>query len=295
MAVRADLPPLASLEAFAKAAETRSFKDAADSLHVSPSALTRRIQALEEQLGVALFRRLNPGLELTREGERYLETVRRTLGDLRRAQEQLTSPPRAPLRISALQSFTEGFLVPHLPDFEAKHPHVQLEVGATLNYADFDRDPVDVAIRFGVGPWGDLHAEPLVELRYFPICSPALLEGDPPLRTPADLAHHTQLNVAQVMPAWPAWLAGAGVPGLVPRKVVTYDHLSIALTAAESGQGVAVCAKFLCANRIASGRLVVPFDIPLVSESTYHLVCRAEGLDDPRIVALRDWLVDSLA
>jgi LysR family glycine cleavage system transcriptional activator len=290
-----ELPPLASLEAFAKAAETLSFKDAADALFVSPSALTRRIQSLEEQLGVALFRRLNPGLELTREGERYLGTARRVLGELRRAQEQLRAPAHRPLRISALQSFTEGFLVPHLPEFHAKHPDVELEIGATLNYADFDRDPVDVAIRFGVGPWGDLHAEPLVELRYFPVCSPALLDGDPPLRTPVDLAHHAQLNVTQVMPAWPAWLANAGVPGLVPRKVVTYDHLSIALTAAESGQGVAVCAKFLCANRLAAGRLVVPFDIPLVSESTYHLVCRPEDLDDPRITALRDWLVDSLA
>jgi LysR family glycine cleavage system transcriptional activator len=295
MVTAKDLPPLASLEAFAKAAETLSFKDAADALFVSPSALTRRIQSLEEQLGVALFRRLNPGLELTREGERYLATARRVLGELRRAQEQLRAPAHRPLRISALQSFTEGFLVPHLPEFHAKHPDVELEIGATLNYADFDRDPVDVAIRFGVGPWGDLHAEPLVELRYFPVCSPALLDGDPPLRTPVDLAHHAQLNVTQVMPAWPAWLANAGVPGLVPRKVVTYDHLSIALTAAESGQGVAVCAKFLCANRLAAARLVVPFDIPLVSDSTYHLVCRPEDLDDPRITALRDWLVDSLA
>jgi LysR family transcriptional regulator, glycine cleavage system transcriptional activator len=290
-----ELPPLPFLEAFAKAAETLSFKDAADSLHVSPSALTRRIQSLEEQLGTALFRRLNPGLELTREGTRYLETVRRALGELRRAQEELTAPPRAPLRISALQSFTEGFLVPRLPEFEAAHPGVELEVSATLRYADFDRDPVDVAIRFGVGPWGDLHAEPLVELHYFPVCSPALQDGDPPLRAPADLANHVQLNVSQVMQAWPDWLECAGVAGLTPRKVVTYDHLSIALTAAESGQGVAVCAKFLCANRLASGRLCVPFDIPLVSKATYHLVCRPEGLDDPRIVALRDWLVDSLA
>jgi LysR family transcriptional regulator, glycine cleavage system transcriptional activator len=295
MASRDVLPPLASLDAFAKSAETLSFKDAADALHVSPSALTRRIQALETQLGLSLFRRLNPGLELTREGERYLATVRRVLADLRHAQESLTTPPQAPLRISALQSFTEGFLVPHLPDFERKHPGIALEVGATLRYADFDRDPVDVAIRFGVGPWGELHSEPLMELRYFPVCSPSLLAGDPPLRTPEDLANHTQLNVSQVPQAWPEWLEAAGVPELVPKRVVTYDHLSIALTAAESGQGVAVCAKFLCANRLASGRLCVPFDVPLVSESTYHLVCRPEGLDDPRIVALRDWLVDTLA
>src|SRR5436190_12141781 len=97
-----DFPPLPFLQAFAKAAETLSFKDAADALHVSPSALTRRIQSLEEQLGTPLFRRLNPGIELTREGERYLETVRRVLSDLRRAHEEFAAVSSAPLRISAL-------------------------------------------------------------------------------------------------------------------------------------------------------------------------------------------------
>lgn len=107
------------------------------------------------------------------------------------------------MRISALQSFTESWLVPRLPDFENRHPGIGLEVTATLRYADFDRDPVDVAIRFGTGPWEGL-------------------------------------------------------------------------------QGVALCAPFLCEQRLASGRLCVPFDIPLESQATYHLVCRPEGLDDPR-------------
>lgn len=108
-----DFPPLSFLQAFAKAAETLSFKNAADALHLSPSALTRRIQALENQIGVALFRRLHPGLELTREGERYLESVGRVLTEMRRAHEALTPTISEPLHISALQSFTEGWLVPH--------------------------------------------------------------------------------------------------------------------------------------------------------------------------------------
>jgi len=290
-----DFPPLSFLQAFAKAAETLSFKDAADALHLSPSALTRRIQALENQIGVALFRRLNPGLELTREGERYVESVRRVLAEMRRAHEALTPTISEPLRISALQSFTEGWLVPHRGDFEKKHPGIELEVTATLRYADFDHDPVDVAIRFGTGPWAGLHSEPIVDLAYLPVCSPSLLTGDPPLREPADLADHTLIRVAQVPEAWPDWLRGAGVGDLAVRRFVTYDHLGIALSAAEAKHGVALCAKFLCAPRLDSGRLCIPFDVPLQSASTYHLVCRPESLDDPRVVALRDWLVDSLA
>ena len=290
-----DFPPLAALRAFAHAARTGSFKDTAFELHLSPSAVSRQIQALEEHLGVALFRRLNPGLVLTAEGREYLAAVNRALGELRRGHEAVTNARSRPLRVSALQSFTESWLIPHLPDFERAHPGIELQLEATLRYADFDRDPVDVAIRFGTGPWGDLHAEPIVDLEYFPVCSPSLLDADPPLRTPADLARHTLIHVKQVPDAWAAWLRAAGVGGLTPRAEVTYDHVSIALSAAVAGRGVALCAKLLCGRPLADGHLCLPFAIGARSEETYHLVCRPDGLDDPRIVALRDWLVDTLA
>jgi LysR family glycine cleavage system transcriptional activator len=289
------LPPIAFLRAFSRAAETLSFKEAAAELNLSPSAVSRQIQSLEAHLGVALFRRLNPGLEITDEGRRYLEAVNRVLGELRRAQEGFAVPGSGPLRVSALESFTESWLIPHLGDFERAHPGIELQVEATLRYADFDRDPVDVAIRFGTGPWADLHGEPIVDLTYFPVCSPTLRAGKSPLREPADLRSHTIIHVSQTPDAWDEWLRQAGVAGLTPKRAVTYDHLSIALSAAESGHGVALSSEFLCAQRLAAGRLCVPFDVRARSRSTYHLVCRPEGLEDPRIVALRDWLVDALA
>ena len=86
----------------------------------------------------------------------------------------------------------------------------------------------------------------------------------------------------------------AGVAGLQPKRSVIYDHLSIALSAAESGHGVALSSDFLCAQRLATGRLLAPFRVRARSASTYHLVCRPEGLEAPRIVALRDWLVEAL-
>src|SRR5690348_3776713 len=113
-----DFPALSFLQAFERAAATLSFKDAADALHISPSALTRRIQSLETQLGFTLFRRLNPGRELTSEGARYLESVRRVLAEMRRAHQALAPARAGPLRISALQSFVESWLVPHLGEFE---------------------------------------------------------------------------------------------------------------------------------------------------------------------------------
>jgi LysR family glycine cleavage system transcriptional activator len=288
-----DLPPIASLRAFARAARTLSFKEAARELHVSASALSRQIQALEEHLGAPLFRRTNPGLALTDEGRSYLAAVDAALAQLAAAQERLR-PQSRPLRVSALESFSESWLVPNLRDFERTHPDVPIELEATLRYADFARDAVDVAIRFGTGPWDGLHSEPIVDLDIFPVCSPALAAGDPPLRRPADLAHHTLIHVAQTPDAWTGWLRAAGA-ALEPNRHVTYDHVSIALSAAESGQGVALSTAILCAARLAAGRLCRPFRETARSDATYHFVCRPESLDSPRVTAFRDWLVDRLA
>jgi LysR family glycine cleavage system transcriptional activator len=290
--MKPELPATSALRAFSLAARFRSFKRAADDLGLSPSALSRQIQALEEHLGVRLFRRLNPGLELTGAGRRYLADVNAALERLEAAQERVSPRPRR-LRVSALESFTESWLVPHLPEFEAAHPGVELAIEATLRYADFTHDPVDVAIRFGRGPWEGVHSEPLLDLDYFPVCSPALAEEG--LSEPADLARHTLIHVAQTPDAWRDWLRAAGVPGLEPRRAVVYDHVSIALSAAASGQGVALSTPILCDRWLRDGRLGRPFPGSQRSNETYHFVCRPEGLDDPRITALRDWLVGRLA
>jgi LysR family glycine cleavage system transcriptional activator len=291
---RHDLPAMDSLRAFARAARTLSFKRAAAELHVSASALSRRIQGLEEHLGAPLFRRLNPGLELTAAGERYRAVVDDALGRLEAAQSELSPGAEPCLRLSALPSFCESWLVPHLPEFERAHG-IRIELEATLRYADFERDRVDAAIRFGTGPWDGLHAEPIVRLEFQPVCAPSLRKAEPPLRTPADLAAHTLIHVSQVPDAWRAWLRSAGQGALVPRREVHYDHVALALSAAETGQGVALSAPLLCGQRVRDGRLCFPFEHALVSDATYHFVCRPADLADPRICALRDWLVEELA
>jgi len=286
-----DLPPIDSLRAFARAARTGSFKRAAAELHVSASALSRRIQALEEHLGTPLFRRLNPGIELTEAGSRYRGVVDAVLARLEAAQDELVPARERRLRVSALVSFSESWLVPNLPEFERAHPELAVEVEATLRYADFQRDPVDVAIRFGSGPWQGLHSEPLVALEFFPVCAPALA---PPLREPADLVQHTLIHVAQTPELWRAWLRRAAQPELVPRRELRFDHVALVLSAAESGQGVALATTLSCEQRLRDGRLCRPFELSVASPETYHFVCRPDGLEDPAIRALRDWLVTRL-
>ena len=289
-----DLPPLDALRAFERAAHTLSFKRAAQELHVSPSALSRRIQGLEAHLGVALFKRLNPGLALTTEGARYLEGVHEALTALGQAHAAVAPVVWRPLRVSATESFCANWLVPRLDDFEAAHPGIALELETTFRYADFERDEVDAAIRFGTGPWEGLHAEPIAEVRFFPVCAPALTNGSSPLSRPADLSEHVLIHVTQIARAWSLWLAEAGLPDLEPRRHVTYDHVEIALRAAEAGQGVALGTRINCNSQLESRRLVQPFALEVRAPPTYHFQCRPEGLSDPRVTALRDWLVASL-
>ena len=298
---------MSSLVAFESAARHLSFKIAAEELHLSPSALSRQIQTLEAHLQTALFERLNPGLALTEAGAAYRGEVEEVLSRLRAGQSRLRADPKGPLRVSALESFSARWLIPHLPEFEMRHPEVSLEIEATLRYADFERDAVDVAIRFGSGPWEGLHGEPLVDMRVFPVCKPGLIvatdssgsrsgSGSAPASASAeDLAGQTLIHVSQIPSAWKQWLTEAGQGDLKAARDITYDHVGIALSAAESGQGVALSTRFLCAAELRSGRLVIPIDREMVSEETYHLVCKEESLLDPRVIAFRDWLVESLS
>lgn len=284
-----DLPPIDSLRAFASAARTASFKRAAAELHLSASALSRRIQALEEHLGGPLFRRLNPGIELTDAGVRYRAVVDDVIARLEAAQTELVPARVRRFRISTLVSFSENWLVPRLPEFERAHPELAIEVEATLRYADFQRDSVDAAIRFGTGPWDGLHSEPLTALEFFPVCAPELS-----LREPRDLARQTLIHLTQTPSLWRAWLRCAGEPELEPQREVRYDHVALVLSASESGQGVALGTSLSCESRLREGRLRRPFAQSVPSPDNYHFVCRPDGLDDPVIRALRDWLVERL-
>lgn len=281
---------LQALVVFESAGRHRSLKLAAAELHVTPSAVSRQIRALEQDLGVQLFRRLVRGIEPTEDGAAYLSRISAALADLERATDAVRARERKPLRLSVLQSFASNWLVPRLPRFEAAHPGIDLRMEATTAYADFRRDPVDLAIRFGRGPWAGLHSEPLLALDFFPVCRPGLRNGKPPLRRPEDLAAHTWLEEVHVPDAWPTWLRAAGIPGIRPGRTLQYDNAQLLLEAAVAGQGVALATRVIGDRYLRERRLIRPFDVVAPSAVTYHLVARPDDLEQPSIRAFRKWL-----
>jgi DNA-binding transcriptional LysR family regulator len=186
-----------------------------------------------------------------------------------------------------LASFAGNWLLPRLADFEAKHPAIAVELRATTDYADFERDDVDAAIRFGTGPWAGLANEALLSLRVFAVCSPAVAAA---VRVPADLASQRLLHESHVADAWSGYLAAAGVPALVPAAERTLDNAQLLLEAAAAGQGVALSTPVLAHRLLSEGKLVRPLDVVTESPRTYHFVWRPGDERRTSVRAFRDWL-----
>ncbi len=301
MAPFTHLPSLAALRVFEAAGRHLSFTNAAVELCVTTSAVSRQIRALEDELGRPLFTRQPRGLALTPDGAVYLTRVAdalRRLDDASAALKTITPASaggRRRLRLSVLASFAGNWLVPRLPAFERAHPDVDVAMEATTRYADFARDPVDLAIRFGTGPWEGLVSEPLFPLEFYPVCQPPRARNGPPLRTPSDLAHHTWLEEVHIPTAWPLWLAAAGVAGLEPVRRLTYDHAQLMLDAAMAGQGIALTSDVIAERALRERRLVRPFAVTATAPWTYHLVMRPDGREDPAVRAFREWIVAEVA
>jgi LysR family glycine cleavage system transcriptional activator len=286
------LPSLPALRVFEAAGRHLSFTLAADELHVTTSAVSRQIRALEGDLGLRLFERRSRGLELTRKGAAYLAEVADALRRLDRASAALRADGgRCVLRLSVLPSFAGNWLVPRLPAFEKAHPGIDVVMEATTRYADFAREPVDVAIRFGTGPWKGVESEPLLPLEFYPVCRPDQIRGDPPLRRIPDLARHTWLEEIHVPKAWQLWLEAAGAQALEPVRRVEYDNAQIMLDAVMAGQGVALTTDVIAERYLRERRLIRPFRVRAQSTFTYHLVFRSEDRGSPPVGAFRDWIV----
>jgi LysR family transcriptional regulator, glycine cleavage system transcriptional activator len=291
------LPSLNGLRAFEAAARHLSFTRAASELNVTQTAISHQIRRLEAQLGLRLFLRRNRSLALTREAETYLPAVRAAFEDLRRATERLQRPGRERLLIvSTMASLAAKWLLPRLAQFQEAHPGIEVRISSSSHLVDFQREEVDLAIRYGRGHWPGLDARWLMAEDIFPVCSPALLKGAKPLKRPQDLAHHTLIHGSLSREDWQVWLTAAGLPRLLAgRPGLTFDLSLMAVQAAIDGLGVALGRSALVEADIEAGRLVVPFDVKLPAEAGYYVVAPEETADTPKIALFRDWLIQAAA
>jgi LysR family transcriptional regulator, glycine cleavage system transcriptional activator len=288
------LPPLNGLKAFEAAARSESFTRAAEELNVTQGAVSHQVKALEDTLGLKLFRRERQRLILTEAGRDYLTVIRLALDQIAVGTERLLQRQESgALTVSTSPDFAAKWLVNRLSRFAEKCPDVDLRVSATTHYVDFARDDVDVAIRHGDGNWPGLDVQRLYSERLFPVCSPKLVAGRKRITKAADLLKFTLLRLEDAK-NWTRLLEAAGVKATVPPGPVL-NRASMLIDAAIDGQGIALARTALAALDMINGRLVRPVDVSLRMANTYWIVCPKSVSTVPKIAAFRNWIFAEVA
>ncbi len=297
------IPGLRALKAFDASARHLNFTRAAHELNVTPAAVSHQIKELEDAVGMQLFQRTSRHMQLTRQGEILKPAISEALEGLTRALQRIRqSENPTQVRVTVSPSLAAKWLVPRLDRFLDTMPGADVRIDVSPEPPDFDREDVDVAIRFGDGIFPGLQVDKLFHEMVFPVCSPDLLKGAKPLREPRDLLQFTLIHLdweaqGAVWPNWRMWMKAAGVKDFNDTRGLHFSQTSLALEAALDGHGVALGETTLAADDLASGRLVKPFELALRSPAQfgYHLITRRDNADRPMTKAFRNWILAEAA
>ena len=217
MTSKTHLPSMSALRAFEAVARQLSFTRAATELNLTQTAVTHQIRNLETTLGLRLFERGPNGISLTDAGQTYLRSVRGALIEIAAASDRLSRyQDDAVLNLQCLGTYAIKQLIPRLAVFRARHPQITLRIQTMQHFTPDMRLDFDVAIWHGAGEWQGVRADRLTTDEIFPVCSPALLQREGPLKRIEDLAHTTIIRTSSaiVPDEWPFWLEAAGMRDL---------------------------------------------------------------------------------
>lgn len=290
------LPPLNALRVFEVAARHMSFTKAAEELAVTPGAVSQQIKALEDFLGVPIFRRRKRAIFLTDEAQASLPLLREGFERLTEASRVLAARQESRrLTVSVAPSLAAKWLAPRLGGFQDMRPDLDVWVSADMNLVDLAGGDVDIGIRYGAGRYDGLIVERLMSEEIIPVASPALIHGARPLREPSDLRFHTLLHDAglendPLCPTWSMWLRAAGLRDIDSARGPKFNQSSLVIDAAIAGEGVALAKAQLARADLASGRLATPFSGATPAAFAYYIVHAPVRSVAPAVTAFKAWL-----
>lgn len=288
-------PSLPELHAFLAVCHHGSFSRSAQSLFVTQAAVSRSVQRLEARLNCDLFRRTSEGVTPTEKGQAFQALVEPHVAGLEHATMLFTSThnsarkSKSKLRLSVIPTLGTRWLMPRLPQFQAAHPGVAVELRQFHYDEKFDRSDVDVWIdvkRAKAWPRGYKHIY-LLGKDIAPVCAPAIASR---LERPQDLLDETLLHHTNFPDNWALWLHGAGLARVQPELGPGFDLGNNLIVAATIGMGVAVIHPFIVARELASGELVMPFKTVVSTGRGYHVCYRNAQAENPMVQAFVDWL-----
>jgi LysR family glycine cleavage system transcriptional activator len=284
--------PLRGIAVFEAVARHGSLKAAARELNLSPSAVSHQIRALEETLGVELFRRVSRGVQLSPDAARYADVLHGLFERLRSATASVAAPgwSRTSTRVVRLMtppSLATHWLMPRLPDFIAAHPGIDLRVFA-VRTADGNAEDFDITIGYGDATRWQGRARPLLEETIQPYCAPSL--RGPRTLTPRQLLTRPLIQSRENAVSWESWFGRHGLSFAAAQEgPLQLDPSYVAIEAAVKGVGIILESSLLTREHVESGRLVAPVRETQPPSISYWLLPVAKGARRP-VVEAHDWL-----
>ncbi|HEY0958963.1 MAG TPA: LysR substrate-binding domain-containing protein [Novosphingobium sp.] len=292
MAIRR-LPPLRALEAFVRVVRLGSAKAAASELGLSPSALSRRVTALEDFTGKRLFTRQHQAMKLTDDGQAFYDAIAPKLEELAEAVESQIDPGRVlRLHLGVPGLFGGQRLFPRLPELRKLHPRLHIDIDSRPHVADRVGDTLDAAIVMSKEPDASLYSVRLDHNRVYAITSKDLAKDIGLEPDAATLSKQTFLIHHDLPHSFDAWKDAMGMQRLTPAAIDHFDSGQLMLEAAAQGLGIAIMHDdhFI---RAGDGRLTHLFDIEVESPYSYWFICRPRDLESRPVRIFHDWLVQA--
>ncbi|MES2058351.1 MAG: LysR substrate-binding domain-containing protein [Pseudomonadota bacterium] len=287
------IPPLAAIRVFEAASRHGNFSRAAEELGLTQAAVSYQMKLLEERLGASLFQRQGRGMVLTDLGRRIAPRVIDAFTSLGEAFAIAETENDSVLSITAPRTFATNWLSGRLGNFHAIRPDLSVRLDVSDQMVDLASSEFDVAIRGTSAPPAGLVAHFLMRMPVTPLASPAFLAAHP-LRTPADLLTVTRLSPDDDW--WDLWFDsltdldsnGRTHTGIRFESQVLEGHAAIA------GHGVAIVSPPMFQAAIDAGLLVQPFDHIATYRNAFWLLYPEHKRNQPKVRALRDWLLDEV-
>jgi LysR family glycine cleavage system transcriptional activator len=299
--MRRKIPSSNALLCFDAAARHRSLTRAAVELSLTQSAVSRQILALEESLGVALFKRTRHGMELTAVGADYAARVAQRLGALEQDTLDImgASAPGGDVHLASVPTFAAQWLIPRLGDFAKAHPFITVHIETRTRPFLFADTALDAAIYAGTPEqllrWAGTHSQLLLDEAVVVVCHPRLLGKRKSLKAET-LAGMPLLQQSTRPDAWSQWFAQADVDAPRALSGPRYEQFSMTVAAAAQGLGLALVPRLLIEPELARGELAIAHPLALANQRGYYLV-RPQGTEagSPALQQFAQWLEQAAA
>lgn len=285
------LPPLKALHAFRYAAQSLSFKEAAEQLHVTQAAISQQIKTLEQSLEIELFERHTRQVRLTSEGEYLFNYVEKAFDLLEKGVREIVEDPNPnTLVISTLPSFASRWLVARLGDFQNQEQDINIQLSPSLAVASFQDQELDLSIRFGRGYYEGLNAELLFNECLIPVCHPSLIDPDKPIKEQLAKLPVIADNGPDMDTIWPIYQAHLNCDDVKMSSRLQVSDSTVLIEALLSAQGVSMMRYSLVYELLQKGQLISPLSLYIRSRYNFFLVAPAPHFKYEKVQKFRAWL-----